>query len=405
MKKLLTFALCMAAVGSMSAQKANVEAAKKLAGKPENIAEARDLINKAIENPETANDAQTYYIAGKIEFDAFDKEYANSMINPASVDKMKMGQELINGYNQFLKALPLDQEPNEKGKVKPRFTKDMLNRIKGHANDYFASAVEFFNGQKYYPEAYESFMIYADMPDQDFMAAEKVELPKDDRGSAYFNAGLAAYQGNEIYKSADAFRKARAVGYDDKQAFIYEIACWQAAAQRDSTMEQTAKDKIISVAEEGYAKYGMEDPLFINNIVNYLVADNKFDEALKKVSDLIAQNPENAGLYGLRGFVYDRQGNDEAAVGDYRKSVSLDGVDYETLKNASKKIYRVGADKWNAIEGNSSEAQAARQDVKVNYFEAAKDIANKAKSMQQADDSDLDYLIENIDYALTTFFN
>lgn len=401
----MTLALCVAAAGSLSAQKANVEAAKKLAGKPEQITEARNLINQAIENPETANDVQTYYIAGKIEYDAFDKEYANSMINPASVDKLKMGEELINGYNQFLKALPLDQVPNEKGKVKPRFTKDMLSRIKGHANDYFASAVEFFNGHKYYPEAYESFMIYADMPDQEFMAEEKLELPKEDRGTAYFNAGLAAYQGNEVFKSADAFRKARGVGYDDKQAFIYEIACWQQAAQRDSTMEQTAKDKIISVAEEGYDKFGMEEPLFINNIINYLVADNKFDEAISKVSNLIAQNPENAGLYGLRGFVYERQGNDDASVADYRKSVSLDGVDYETLKNASKKIYRVGADKWNSIEGSSSEANAARQDVKVNYFEAAKAIADRAKSMQTDSDSDLDYLIENIDYALTTFFN
>lgn len=403
MKKLLTFALCMAAVGSMSAQKANVEAAKKLAGKPEKIAEARDLINQAIQNPETAQDAQTYYIAGKIEFDAYDKDYATGMINPASVDRLKMGEEIINGYNQFLKALPLDQVPNEKGKVKPRFTKDMINKIKGHANDYFQSAVEFFNGHKYYPEAYESFMIYADMPEQDFMAEEKLELPAEDRGTAYFNAGLAAYQGNEIYKSADAFRKARGVGYDDKQAFIYEIACWQAAAQRDSTMEQTAKDKIIGVAEEGYAKYGMEEPLFINNIVNYLVADNKFDEAVNKVTELINAHPDNANLYGLRGFVYDRMGNDDASVADYKKSVSLPDVDFETLKNAGKKIYRVGADKYNVIEGMSAEADAARNDVKVNYFLVAKDIADKAKALNS--DSDLDYLIENIDYALTTFFN
>ncbi len=405
MKKLLTFALCMAAIGSISAQKANVEAAKKLSGKPENIAEARDLINQAIQNPETANDAQTYYIAGKIEYDAFDKEFAAGMIKPESVDRLKMGEELINGYNQFLKALPLDQIPNQKGQVKPRFTKDMLNKIKGHANDYFQAAVEFFNAHKYYPEAYESFLIYADMPDQDFMADEKLDLPLEDRGTAYFNGGLAAYQGNELIKSADAFRKARSVGYDDKQAYIYELACWQLVAQRDSTMEETAKQKIIGVAEEGYAKYGMDEPLFVNNIVNYLVADEKYDEAISKVSDLLAQNPENAGLYGLRGFVYDRMGNDEASVNDYRKSVSFDNVDYETLKNAGKKIYRVGADKWNNIEGNSSEAQAARQDVKVNYFEAAKAIADKAKSKQENSDSDLDYLIENIDYALETYFN
>ncbi len=404
MKKLMTFALCFAAIGSMSAQKANVEAAKKLSGKPDKIEEARSLINEAMQNPETANDAQTYFIAGKIEFDAFDKDLTNSMINPASVDNLKMGQNLLNGYNNYVKALPLAAVPNEKGKVDTKTPKSIVNTLKGHANDYFKAGADFFNGQKVYPEAYECFMIYADMPEQDFMQGEKLELPDADRGTAYFNAGLAAYSGNEIYKSADAFRKARNVGYDDKQAYIYEIACWQNAAQRDSTMVQTAQEKIMEVADAGYQKYGMEEPLFINNIVNFLVADEKYDEAVSKVNELIAANPDNAGLYGLRGFVYDRMNKDAESVNDYRKAASLDNVDFETLKNAGKKIYRTGADKWNAIEGNSEEARAARLDVKTNYFEAAKAIADKAKAMN-SNDSDLDYLIESIDYALTTYFN
>ncbi len=335
MKKLMTFALCFAAIGSMSAQKANVEAAKKLSGKPDKIEEARTLISEAMQNPETANDAQTYFIAGKIEFDAFDKDLTNSMINPASVDNLKMGQNLLNGYHNFVKALPLAAVPNEKGKVDTKTSKAIVGALKGHVNDYFKAGADFFNGQKVYPEAYESFMIYADMPEQEFMQGEKLELPEADRGTAYFNAGLAAYSGNEIYKSADAFRKARNVGYDDKQAYIYEIACWQAAAQRDSTMVETAQEKIMEVANEGYQKYGMDEPLFINNIVNFLVADGKYDQAVSKVSELIAANPDNAGLYGLCGFVYDRMNTDDESVSDYKNAVSLDGVDFETLKNAA----------------------------------------------------------------------
>lgn len=404
MKKLTTFALCIAAVGSMSAQKANVDAAKKLSGKPDKIEEARKLINEAKQNPETSKDAQTYFIAGKIEFDAFDKELTNQMINPSSVDAVKMGTELLNGYKEFVQALPLDSVPDEKGKVKPKYSKEIISKIKGHANDYFKAGADFFNAQKAFPEAYESFMIYADMPELPFMANEKVELPDADRGTAYFNAGLAAYTGNDIMKSADAFRKARSVGYDDKQAYIYEIACWQAAAQRDTTMEQTAKERILEVATEGNKKFGIAEPIFINNIVNFMVTDGKYDEAHSTVTELINANPDNAGLYGLRGFVNDRKGDDTASVEDYRKSVSLPGVDFETLKNAAKKIYRVGADKWNSIEGNSEEARAARQDVKTNYFEAAKAITEQAKAIN-ASDSDLQYVIENIDYALTTFFN
>ena len=59
MKKVITMALCLTAVGSLSAQKVNVDNAKKLSGKFDKIEEARTLIRQAMENPETANDAQT----------------------------------------------------------------------------------------------------------------------------------------------------------------------------------------------------------------------------------------------------------------------------------------------------------------------------------------------------------
>ena len=55
----------------------------------------------------------------------------------------------------------------------------------------------------------------------------------------------------------------------------------------------------------------------------------------------------------------------------------------------------------NTIEGPQPEK---RNDVKVNYFEAAKKIAEKAKAIK-ADDSDIDYILENINYALETYFN
>lgn len=69
MKKILTLALCLTAVGSMSAQKENVDQAAKMSGKIDKIADARALINQAKENPATANDVRTYYVAGKLEFD------------------------------------------------------------------------------------------------------------------------------------------------------------------------------------------------------------------------------------------------------------------------------------------------------------------------------------------------
>lgn len=408
MKNLFVIALCAAAISPAMAQKQVVDNAAKLSGKFDKLEEARGLINQAMSNPETANDARTYFVAGELEFDAFDNGIKARMINPEApaADPLAMGTEILKGYEWYLKALPLDSIPDAKGKVNPKYSKKIISKIAGHASDFFNAGGTFYNAKKVYPEAYTAFMIYGDMPDMEFLGKNAPQLPANDRATSYYNAGLSAYFGNELVKAANAFRKARTIGYEDPegQVYVYEIACWQHLAQNDSTMVEPAKVAIIDVARAGYEKFGVEKPLFLNNLVNYMVSDGQFGQAIAMIDEQIAANPDNAGLYGLRGFVYDRKGDDNSAIDDYRKAAELPTVDFETLKNAAKKIYRTGAEKWNLIEGNSKDAQAARQDVKVNYFEAAKKITDKARQMNP-NDPDLDYVIENIDYALETYFN
>ena len=172
MKKIITLALCMASVGAISAQKSVVDQAAKLSGKNAQIEEARKLIQEAAANPETQNDARTYYVAGKIEFDAFDNSFKKQMIDPNSVNLVEMGGQLINGYNQFIKAMSLDSVPNAKGEIKPKYSKEIASKISGHFNDYFNAGGTFYNEQKFYPEAYEAFMIYGAMPKQPFASKE-----------------------------------------------------------------------------------------------------------------------------------------------------------------------------------------------------------------------------------------
>lgn len=406
MNRFVTFALCLAAVGSVSAQKANVDQASKLAGKADQLGNARSLIKQAMENPETKNEARTYFTAGKIEFDAYDKATTAKMINPddPTAKDDVMGEELLNGYNYFLQALPLDSLPDAKGNVKPKYSKEIINKIVGHANDFFTVGANYFNAKMYYPQAYEAFTIYGELPGSGLMGKSSALIPQEQVATAFFNAGLSAYSGNDVEKSAEAFKKARQAGYDKDEAYIYEIACWQNVAQRDEARTKEAQDHIMEVAKAGHEKFGIAQPIFINNVINALVVDGRVDEALSQLNAVISENPDNASLYGLRGYVYDRAEKDDLSEADYRKAASTPGVDFETLKNASKKIFRIGTSKWNEIEGVSPEAKAARDNVKKNYFDVAKQYADQAKAIN-ADDSDLRNLMESIDYVLETYFN
>lgn len=404
MKKILTIMLCLGAMGSLYAQKALVDQAKKLSGKADKLTEARGLIKQAMENPETQNNAETFYVAGKIEFDAFDNAYKTKMINPndPSAQGTVMADELLNGYNYFMQALPLDGLPNEKGQVKPRFSKDISGKIKGHANDFFSAGADYFNDKKYYPEAYNAFMIYGSLPENGFIESNAIDPSQI--ATAFFNAGLAAYSGDAVEESAEAFKKARLAGYDQPEAYIYEIACWQTIAQRDENRSKEAQDKIMDVAKDGNEKFGLEQPIFINNMINSMVSDGDIDGAIAELNEVIAANPDNANLYGLRGYVYDRADNNDMSEADYRKAASLPDVDFETLKNASKKLFRIGTQKLNDLEGNSPETAAARQDIKNNYFLEAQKIAEQAGTMNP-NDSDLLNVLDSLEYAITTYFS
>lgn len=403
MKKFLLFAMLFAATGSLFAQKNVVDQAAKLTGKSEKIADARELIKQASANPETQNDPRTYFVAGKIEFDAFDNAFKIQMINPKDpkVNPLEMSQQLINGYNQFMKALPLDSVPNAKGEVKPKYAKNIASILNGHFNDYFNAGGTFYNEKKYYPEAYDAFMIYGIMPSAPYATKEVKATPDSVANTSFFNAGLSAYAGNNLKAGANAFKHARLNNTDNVQNYIYEIACWQYLAQQDSTQSDLAKAAIKEIAEAGYKKFGVAQPLFLNNLINSFVMENKLDKAIEVIDGAISENPEKADLYGLRGYVNDRKGDDEASIVDYKKAAELPGADFETLKNAAKKIVKVGTQKWNNIEGAS---QAQRDDIKNNYFNYAKKITDRAKEINGSD-PDLDYVIENINYALETFFN
>lgn len=405
MKKLMSILLCIGATTSVYAQMTLVKQAEKLSGKTDKLTEARGLIQQAMENPETKDQAITYYVAGKIEMDAYDNGYKTKMINPddpsASIDAL--GEALFNAYNYFLKALPLDSLPNEKGQVKPKYSKDIINKIKGHQADFFTVGADYYNNKEYYPQAYNGFVIYGDLPTT-VLASEAALFNPEQIATAFFNAGLAASQGGATEASAEAFKKARLAGYDQPEATIYEIACWQTIAQQDNDRAAEAQEKILEAAQFGIDNFGLENTIFLNNLINSLVSDNKTDEALNKLNDLISQNPDDANLYGLRGYVYDRLENDDLSEADYRKAASLPSVDFETLKNASNKLYRVGAAKLNALEGNSAETNAARQDIKNNYFLVAQEYANRANEMQPGD-SYIQNILDSIDYAITTFFN
>ncbi|MBD5204111.1 MAG: hypothetical protein HDS82_04455 [Bacteroidales bacterium] len=402
MKKILVFVLCAASTAGVFAQKQAVADAKKLSGKIDKIEEARALIKGAMENPETSNDAMTYFVAGNIEWDAYDKGRALSMVNPDEVDGLAMAEQLLNGYNYYMRALPLDSLPNEKGQVKPKYSKDIASKLSAHANDFYTAGANFFNNQKAYPEAYLAFVTFANLPSMPLFEKNSPIIDQPTLATAYFNAGLGAYSGNEVDLAAEAFRNARLNNYDQPECYIYELACWQNIAQKNPEREKEAQEHIYDIALMGNDKFGFEQPLFLNNLVNCLVSQGKTNDALTIVNEQISENPDKAGLYALRAYTMKNLNDLKSAEADYRKAASFADADAETLKNASYYMLRQGQEIWNAIDSTAADAKAQRESVRDNYWLWAKDVAKRGLQ-KNAGDSDLNSIVDNIDYFLETY--
>ena len=154
-KVLLSMALCAAATAAF-AQKSAVNQAQSIA-KSQNAdyAEARSLIKGALDNAETKNDAKTWYVAGFVEDQQFSNERTKQMLGQQP-DEAKMYEALGAILPYFKKAYELDQQPNEKGKVKPRFTKD-IKGILGANHVYYINGGAYYFDQKDYQKASDFF--------------------------------------------------------------------------------------------------------------------------------------------------------------------------------------------------------------------------------------------------------
>lgn len=112
-------------------------------------------------------------------------------------------------------ALPLDTVVNEKGKVKTKYSKDIIKTIAGHYND-FDNAARFLWEAQDFEGAYTAWDIFLKLPNNPTIA-KSLTIPHDSiMGELAYNQALAAWQANKLDSALTAFDYARSKGYNKK---------------------------------------------------------------------------------------------------------------------------------------------------------------------------------------------
>jgi len=366
MKKIVfTGVLCFLVVCSFG-QKKNVSAAKsELKSTPPNYAEARAQIKGALTDEETANDAETWYTAGLIESKQFDDQKALEILGKKPNDSV-MYSALQNMLPYFLKAVDLDQLPNAKGKVSPRFTKDIRANVRANRPYYVNAGLSAYE-KKDYKQAYEDFKLYGDIPAMDLFKGEKWDIAKNDtvEQQIRYYAGLAASLIPDHQAALVMLNEIKDNGYVENTIFKETDIYQRLSYEYKQTGDTATFEKII---KEGFAKFP-GDEFYVSNLINMSINSGNFSEAIDYLDKALEQHPEDAQLYDVLGQVYEADKNTDDALKNMKKASELDPNNIDFLSHIGRVYFNLGVEQRKTADEISDVAKSREaSDQALDYF-------------------------------------
>lgn len=372
MKKVVLSVVMLLVAGFAFAQEKAVKEAKKIAaGVNPDFAKAEQLINGALTNPETKDQAETWNVAGFIQRRQSEKQMESAYLRQP-YDTMQVYKSALEMCKYYLKCDELAQIPNEKGKIKNKYRKANAAAIKGERGNLINGGIQFFNEEKN-KEALEYFGMYVSLPSQP-MFAEDEEIKVDTLlpQIAYY-ASLAAMK-MEDYPSV---LKYAPVAQDDKEVGKYAMEFVSTALKAEG---DTAK-WIVSL-QEGVKKYP-EHSFFFGNLIDYYSSSKKFDEAMAFADEMIAKDPSNPFNTYVKGYLYHNMEDYDKALEFYKKTTELDPNYAEAYSNIGL-IYCLKAQDYSEkATSDVNDPKYAEDMAKLKtFYEEAKPYYEKARQLK-----------------------
>ncbi|EFR35446.1 tetratricopeptide repeat protein [Porphyromonas asaccharolytica PR426713P-I] len=371
----------MSALTFGCAQTSNVRGADRLSdGSKPNYPEARNLIKQAIENPETKDDPKTWYTAGLIEERAFTGENQKSLKGEPQ-DLPNMYAALLAMHEYYQKTYEIDHQPNDKGKVRPKFEKKISKAYEDNLL-YYINAGGYYMEQKDFKNALKAFQAFREIKRSPLFEGEKIAQPDSNSMMVDFFAIITAYQAGDKQLAIKYGEELKGNGY--RQNEVYQILA-------QTYIEEGDTANYITTMQEGLKLFPKE-PYYSVNLINTYIVQNKYDEARTFLAQAIELNPENPQLYDVMGKLYE-ESNEEEAIKWFSKALEVDPNYVESLCNIGRIYYNKAVEVSDKEEGGMAAAQKKRTALlnkALPYLQKAYSINPDASY----------YLLGNIYYAL-----
>lgn len=310
---------------------------------------ARQLIKTTLDNPETANSAHAWYVAGFVEEKAVENGFIKLQLGEA-VDEAGFYKPLYDMVNYYEKAYELDHQPNEKGRVKPKYDK----KIREAVSTYFAQLINAGNEGLQsgdFTKANKYFSKYGEVkrhPMLEGTAAAKVDSLSME--VAFFSAYAATQMEGNTQAAIKELEQIKEVPFNQNE--VYQLLALQYINSGDTVKyENTLKEAIKVVPQE---------PIFLTNLANILIIKGENDQALTFLNQLLEKDPTNPLVLSTMGQIY-TEGKKDYKTGEsyYLKAVELNPESKEAIYGLAQVYFNQGADAINEANSINDQAQYA----------------------------------------------
>lgn len=300
---------------------------------------AFNKLQPALTHDETRNRAETWALANRIKLELYDKYMDNRRVGK-KIDTKAMGHTLIDAYDYSLVALKLDtvhvldnkgkpviDKKTKKPRVKTKFSKDIVNRLVDHHDDYRIAGSELYN-VKDWDGAYQVWDYYCQMASR----SDDPRWIKPDSivAEVRYYQGIAAWQKGDTIDAVRLFSVARHAGYNRKEAYDYALVCL-------SDLGNEAE--VVRLAWEAFIKFGTSDPQYIRILINDFVSREDYSGANDLIDDAMAVNPDDDELFNLKGLVIESYQNIYDAFPYYQRCIELNDSNANGLFNVGRYFY------------------------------------------------------------------
>lgn len=398
-KTLLTASLLLLSATLSFGQKALVDQAWSLAKKSEkpDFKTARNTIKQALEG-ESAEDVKAWYVAGNIEQRFYEKENEQAQFGMAAKEA-EMDLALENGYKYYRKAVALDTLPNAKGKVKPKYIKNIQKDLLANSDGYINAGVRYFNAQEYM-KAYEMWNIFIEIRDLPFMAPVAKDMPAD---SIYamleYNAALAALNSGDDELTLKALLRAKGNGYEQNNVYKFIVGQYEAAKDTANLIailnegnELFSNLDVVATRPDG-STFTQKENYYSLRLINLYIASNDYNKAIDVLNAVVANDPENPELWNVKGQLLEAQGDVTGAIECFEKALNMQPNFALALGNMGRMYFNQAVEKNNELSEkitNTAEFNAAKEAEVLPLYRQALPYYEKA---HQIDANEREYMV------------